>query len=187
MDLEWKAQQSVRAGASSPPASSLRSLGSWSAQGGTDHPSWKGRKQEEEGCARRAVPGLKEERLDPPGRRWSGFQQEREDPGGQEGGIHPGKGRGRNQTACGLESEPSTEAQFVSFHTGALEHVLMQQELLRTLTLAPSLGSFFPSHFLSVGGWGGAQRALEKLPASQMLQPPLVFIEIENGVRETHK
>ena len=45
-------------------------------------------------------------------------------PGGQEGGMHPGKGRGEStQAACGLESEPGAEAPSVSFHAGALEHV----------------------------------------------------------------
>lgn len=43
--------------------------------------------------------------------------------------MDPGKGRGESsQSACGLESEPSAEAQPMFFHTGALEHVLMQQD-----------------------------------------------------------
>lgn len=67
----------------------------------------------------------------------------------------PGKGGEKpNSLWCGVGTEH--EAQSVSFHTGALEHVLMQQEESRlTLNSAPHLASFLPYHSLSAGGGGG--------------------------------
>lgn len=75
----------------------------------------------------------------------------------------------------------------VSFHTGALEHVLLQQDArMRTGAQRPIWCGFSPVPF-SQSGVEGAEQALEKLPASQKLPPLPLFTENEHGVRDVHK
>lgn len=107
----------------------------------------------------------------------------------------PRKAEDKPHASLRSEPEPSAQAQWVSFHTGALEHVLLQRKSEcaprpeRPSRCRPphTRGSPLP---LSAGAGGGREQASEKLQASPNALASVgiyAFIENENEVRDTHK
>lgn len=99
--------------------------------------------------------------LDPQAGRWRALQQDRREESTPKGG-------GKPDASLRSELEPSAQAQWVSFHTGALEHVLLQRKSscaprperpsrCRPPNTHPGLPTSSPCR-----GWGRARSRLRK-------------------------
>lgn len=146
MKMVWKAPQSGQV-QTVPSPRSLRPEFWLKLKLGPICPISRGCKQKGRGCGdemRRRSPQILMKAGGADSRRRETFPEAR--------WSNPPQGRaGRKQPAPGVGA--GRAGMLVCFHTGALEHVLLQQDArMRTRSLAPCLVWFLPGSFLSVGG-----------------------------------